>query len=153
MSDSLEKAAIQDSFKAFPSLHFLQGCSLATSSMSAASSSSCLGPFGAGTPWSKEGCKHFPPTSNAGIPDTLGVGSAGTNPLSAMDHSWVVADIPRMVAKGTLLVRSCRGYRSAPQDLGRQACTATPLKASMKVWQSHPSSTFTSHSNASILSL
>ena len=31
-----------------------------------------------------------------------------------MTHSWAVAYISRMVASGTLLVRSCRGYSSVP---------------------------------------
>ena len=104
----------------------------------------------AGTPWYEEWHQHFAPTCGAGITNTLGMEAAGAGPLSATACSWVVADIPRMVAGGTLLVRSCRGYRSAPQVSGRQACTAT-LKASTKAWWSCPSSTFTPCSSTSIL--
>ena len=59
-SDSLGKASCHGFFKAFPSMHFLWGCSLGTLSMSAASSLSCLGPFGAGAHWSKEWYQLFP---------------------------------------------------------------------------------------------
>ena len=102
-------ASLLGSFRAFPSLCFLQGCSPSTSSLLAASSSSCLGPFGVGALWLEECPWHFSPTCGAGVPDTLGVAGAGTNPLPAMACSWAVADIPRMAAKGTLLVRICSG--------------------------------------------
>ena len=59
------------------------------------------------------------------VPNTLWMEAAGADPLSAMAHSWAVADIPRMAAKGTSPVRSCRGYRSAPRSQGRQAHMAT----------------------------
>ena len=56
--------------------------------MSAASSSSCLDPFGVCVLWSEEWHWHFPPACGTGVPDTLRVGGAGTNPLPAMAHSW-----------------------------------------------------------------
>ena len=147
MSGSLEKASLPGYFRAFPvgfpSFCFQWGCSLGISSMLAAFSSSCLR---AGTPWSEEWCQHFLHACSAGV------GGASTDPLSAMAHSWMVADIPRMVAKGTIPVKICKGYRSSPWYLGRQAHTAVP-KASSKAWWSHPSSTFASHSNASTLPL
>ena len=76
-----------------------------------------------------------------------GMEDAGTSPPSA-----TVADIPRRVVSNTLLVRSCRGYRSVLQFLGKQACMAT-LKASMKAWQYHLSSTFVWHCRSSTISL
>ena len=94
------------------------------SSILATSFLSCLG---AGTLWSEEQCQHFLPTCSAGV------GDAGTDPLSATAHSWAVANNPRMVTRDTSPVRICRGYRSAPPDLGRQAHMATP-KASAKAW-------------------
>ena len=41
--------------------------------------------------------------------------------LPATACGWVVAGIPKMVASGTLLVRSCKGYISVPWVSGRQA--------------------------------
>ena len=152
-SDSLEKASWWGSFRAFTAglpLFFLQwGHSLGMSSMSAISSSSCLG---MGTPWSEEWCKHFAPACGAGIFDILGMEDAGAGPLSAMVLSWAVADIPRMVASSTSPVRSHRGYRSIPQVSGRQPHMATP-KVSTKAWWSHPSSAFASHSSTNTLLL
>ena len=95
--------------------------------------------------------QHFAPMFGTGIPDTLGMESAGASPLSAMACSWVVTNIPRMVGRGIPPVRSCRGYKSAPWVLGGQAHMAAP-KVSTKAWQPHPSSAFTSHSSASTLS-
>ena len=74
--------------------------------------------------------------------------AAGIGSLPTTTCSWVVANIPRMAASGTLPVRSCRGYISAPWVSGGQA-----TKASTKAWQSCPSSAFTLHSSISIFSL
>ena len=117
--------------------------------MSSIFSSSC---FGVGTHWSKEWHQDFAPTCGAGISDILWMETAGAGPLSAIAHSWAVVNICRMVASGTSLVRICRGYRSASWVSGGQAHTATP-KASMKAWQSQPSSIFASCSSANTLSL
>ena len=66
------------------------------------------------------------PICGTGLPNTLGVGAASTNPLSATACSWIVADIHRMAAMGTSPVRSCRGYRSAPSDLGQAGLHSHP---------------------------
>ena len=135
-------------------------------SMSGTSSSSCPG---VGTPWSKEWYQHFLPTCCTEVPSALGLGGVCTtplsttvctdplsatacaSPLSTTPHSWAVADIPRMVANGTLPVRSCREYRSVPWVSSGQVHMATP-KASTKAWESCPSFTFISHSSANTLS-
>ena len=98
--------------------------------MSTVSSSSCLR---AGTPWSEEWHWFLAPIYGTDISDTLGMEDTGASPPSAAACHWVVADIPRRVASGTSLVRSCRGYRSAPWFSGKQAHMAAP-KASMKAW-------------------
>ena len=84
--------------------------SLGMSSIFTIHSSSCLW---VGTPWSEEWCWHFVPTCGAGISKTLGVEAAGAGSLSSMAHTQVVDDIPRMTARGTSLIKSCRGYRRA----------------------------------------
>ena len=65
------------------------------------------------------------------ISNTLGMEAVDIGSLPATACSWVVAGIPKMVASGTLPVRSCKGYISVPWVLGGQACKAT-VKASTK---------------------
>ena len=57
--------------------------------------------------------------------NTLEMEAVDISFLPATACSWVVAGIPKMVASGTLPVRSCKGYISAPWVLGGQACKAT----------------------------
>ena len=45
----------------------------------------------------------------------MGIRATCIGPLPNTASSWVVADIPRMAARGMLLVRSWRGYISAPR--------------------------------------
>ena len=64
--------------------------------------------------------------------------AADIGSLPATACSWVVASIPDMVARGTLPVRSSKGYISVPWVLGGQGCKAT-AEVSTKAQQSHPS--------------
>ena len=77
--------------------------------------------------------QHLACVCGTGISDTLGMEDAGASPPSATACSWTVADIPKRAASGTLLVRSCRGYRSVPQfspqpSLGAPALTHYPCE-------------------------
>ena len=137
------------SLRGLTSFHFWQDQSLGVTSSSAVSSSSCLGIY---TPWSDEWHCHFMPVRDAGISDTLGMEAADVSSLPATACGWVVANIPKVAASGTLSVRSCKGYISAPWVLGRQAHRDTP-EASTKVQWSCPSSAFVSCSSARTLSL
>ena len=104
------------------------------------------------TPWWNEWHCHFAPIRSAGICNTLRMEAADVSSLPAVACSWVVGSIPNMAASGTLALRCCKGYISAPLVLGRQDHRAT-AEAPMKAWQSHPSSAITLPSSASILSL
>ena len=79
---------------------------------------------------------HLALVGGAGISDTVGGEAVEVCSLSTVANSRVVAGIPKMETSGTLLVRSCNGYMSTPQALGKQAHKAA-LKASTNAWQSH----------------
>ena len=111
-SDYLEKASQWFSLRGlttdFPSFPFWWG-----GSSGVLSSSSVSSYLGIDTSWSHEQHCSFTPIRGAGISDTLGMEANGVSSLPAAACSWVVASIPKMAARGTLPVRSCKRYISA----------------------------------------
>ena len=51
----------------------------------------------------------------AGASDTVGEEAVDVSSLPAVSSCRMVASIPKMVASGTLPVRSCKGYISTPR--------------------------------------
>ena len=89
--------------------------------------------------WSDEWHHCLLPVGGAGISDTVGREAVDVCSLPNVASCRVVAGNPKMAASGTLLVRSCKGYISTPQALGRKTYKTAP-QASKNTWQSHPSS-------------
>ena len=114
-----------------------------------ASSSSGLGVVSS---WSDEQDCHLVPVGGSGISDTVGGEAVDIGSLPTVASWRVVASIPKMVASGTLLVSSYKGYISTPWALGGQACKTAP-QTSTNAWWAYPSSAIASCSNSNMLSL
>ena len=103
--------------RVIPSLFLWQGHSSGVMSSPKVSSSSDLGVVAS---QSDEQHCHLFLVGGAGISDTVGGEAVDISSLPTVDSCKVEADIPKMVASGTLPVRSCKGYISTPQALGGQ---------------------------------
>ena len=146
MSDSLEKASLWGSFRAFP-LAFPPFTSC--KDVHWACHQCLLPPLHPALGWAHLGLRNG--TDIFCLPVVLG----WEVPVPTLCLPWPVAGLwwtsPEWQLGAHHWSRSCREYRSSPQDLGRQAHKATQ-KGSMKAWQSHPFAAFASCSNANTLS-